>query len=68
MIIRTKTRAEFQEFHAKMKSKGYTQISNAILPNWIGGDNYVEIADDMGVFALCSREKAERDGFRNYKP
>ena len=67
MIVRTKDRAEFQEFHAEMKSKGYAQISNAILPNWIAGDNFIEIADNMGIFALCSRDKAERDGFMEFK-
>jgi hypothetical protein len=42
---------------ATLKSRGYTHVTNAILPNWIAGVNYIEVCDDLACFALCSEEK-----------
>ena len=66
MIIKTTTVGEFKSCLSHLKTNGYTQITNVILPNWIAGSNYIEIDGKMGVFALCSEEKAEREGFKTY--
>jgi len=67
MIIRTTTPESFKSCLSNLKANGYTQITNAILPNWIAGDNYIEIDGAMDIFALTSPERAERIGFNEYK-
>ena len=67
MIYKTTSRPEFLSVLAKLKAKGYVQVVNAILPNWVAGTNYIEVSEGMGVFALCSEEKANRIGYEEYK-
>ena len=61
MIYKTTSRPEFLQVLAKLKVRGYVQVINAILPNWITGTNYIEVSESMGVFALCSEEKANKE-------
>ena len=67
MIYKTTSRPEFLQVLAKLKAKGYVQVINAILPNWITGTNYIEVSEGMGVFALCSEEKANKEGYKQLK-
>ena len=61
MIIRTTTPDQFRDAMNRLKTNGYTQITGSVLPNWIAGNNYIEVDGLMGVFALCSEEKAIRN-------
>ena len=66
MIIRTTTPDQLRGLIGQLKTNGYTQITSTVLPNWIAGNNYIEVDGLMGVFALCSEEKAERVGYKTY--
>ena len=61
MIYKTTTRPEFLRVLSELKAKGYVQVINAIPPNWLAGTNYIEVSESMGVFALCSEEKANKE-------
>lgn len=67
MILKTTTPADYRATLNRLTSEGFTQITNAILPNWIAGDNYIEVVPEMGVFALTSPERAERMGYNTLK-
>lgn len=66
MILRTTTPQEFRECRALLTSAGYTQVNNAILPNHIAGDNYIEVAPSYALFALASQSRADKDGYTDY--
>ena len=66
MIIKTENKQEFVELHDLLSIAGYTSVSNAILPNWIAGSNFTEIAPEMGVYALASEKLAEMRGYCLY--
>ena len=61
MIIRTTTPDQLRDAMNRLKTNGYTQITDSVLPNWIAGNNYIEVDGLMGVFALCSEERAIRN-------
>ena len=67
MIIRTTTPDQLRDAMNRLKTNGYTQITGSVLPNWIAGNNYIEIDAGIAVFALCSEEKAVRMGYSEYK-
>lgn len=67
MIIKTSTPDQFRTLKEALKSEGYTYINNAILPNNIAGDNYVEIVHNFAGFALTSDRRAELMGFTPYE-
>lgn len=66
MIIKTTTPDQFRDAMNRLKTNGYTQVTSSVLPNWIAGNNYIEIDTGIAVFALCSEEKAKRVGYKTY--
>ena len=62
-IIRTANREELQQLLPHLKAKGFIQVTNAIFPNYIGGENFIQIDKEIAVWAFCSRELAERNGY-----
>ena len=67
MIYKTENRKQFVDCINGLKAKGYTQITNAIVPNWIAGDNYIQVDSLIACFSLCSEELAEKVGFVPYE-
>ena len=67
MIIQTTTPDQFGDAMNRLKTNGYTRVTSPVLPNWIAGNNYIEVDTDIAVFALCSEEKAERVGYSESK-
>ena len=65
-IIRTANREELQQLLPHLKANGFIHVSNAILPNWIAGENFIQIDKEIAVWAFCSRELAERNGYISY--
>lgn len=67
MILRTATPQEFRECRTLLTAAGYTQVTNAILPNLIAGDNFIEVDHPYALFALTSQSRADKDGYTNYQ-
>ena len=66
MILKTDTPQDFKEARELLKAAGYTQVTNAVLPNYIAGDNYIDVAPQMALFALTTQARADKDGYINY--
>lgn len=63
MIIKTNSPDELRMVIAGLKKAGITQVTNAIMPDWIAGDNFVEVKKGFGIWAFCSKEHAEILGY-----
>lgn len=66
MILRTTTPQEFRECRALLTSAGYTQVTNAVLPNRLAGDNFIEVDHPWALFALTTQARADKDGYTDY--
>ena len=66
MIVKC-TAQETRDLFSVLRGKGYSFISNAILPNIIKGDNYVEVEQRFAMYSYTSPERAEEKGYVEFK-
>ena len=66
MIIKTNSPDELRTVIVGLKKAGITQVTNAIIPDWIAGDNFVEVKKEFGIWAFCSKEHAEILGYETF--